>query len=882
MAKFIRQIATLILLLLPLLGGAQQGVRVQVRGVVRDQATGKVLPYATILVRGVAYGGAHGTVSDERGNFELSYQRDDAERADTLEVSFVGYRDQLVYLKPYDRGYDKKNDRNHSYNQKVEVSLTPMSYAVEKVVVGASRQRYRKRNNPAVDLAMQLIAQRDDHRVTNHEHASWNRYEKIVFGINDAQKYINNNRPKAKQNDRIAEYSPFIDTVKMSVPPQIVMPVSVKEKLENCYYNKSRGSVQRIVVSTNNRGIDDFINQQNIMDYVYSALHEVDVFGGDINFIQRHFVGPLSRIAPSYYKFYLGDTVMLDSAQYVTLEFIPHNPKALGFVGSMLVSTDSTRFVAALEMNVPSSINLNFVDNLIITQRFKRGPHGEQLAVSDDVLIEVNVLGIGKIYVQRGSSYRDYCFDEPEEVVSELLSSGKRTIQLPTEKLSPPARDYLWNSLRHSPLTTGQNNVEALANHMRRKPLYVLMETATKILMDGYVETSRNSRFDIGPVLSLVSGNSLEGTRFTLGGFTTAALSSKIFFEGYVGYGLKDEKVKYQAALEYSFRNKERQLREFPVHSLRVEYKYDIHSPGRVYNIGQQNVISWLRRRTDNWLTYRRMGEITYTHEYENHFSFQIFGRHYREYESVLINFDDFGLNNQVTDHGRGFYSMAELELRLRYAPHEKLYQTKNKRYRSVKENPVFELSHTTAVKGFLGSDYNTNRTEFFTTKRFTFAPFGYIDAEMRMGAQWNTVPFMLLPMPNANLTYIIREGAYALMNPMEFAYDKYISLDVSYYLDGLLFNRIPFLRWLGWREVLTFRTIYGHLGRHNNPQFNTSLPNFAPNTFLMNRGPYMEVGIGIENIFKILRIDYVRRINYLGHPGIDANGVQFTARFKF
>ena len=189
------------------------------------------------------------------------------------------------------------------------------------------------------------------------------------------------------------------------------------------------------------------------------------------------------------------------------------------------------------------------------------------------------------------------------------------------------------------------------------------------------------------------------------------------------------------------------------------------------------------------------------------------------------------------------------------------------------------------AAKGVLGGDYTYHYTEAGFQKRFWFSAFGYTDVILKAGKVWNKVPFPLLIIPNANLSYTIQPESYSLMNAMEFMNDEYASCDVTYYMNGNLINRIPLIKKLKWREVFTFRGLWGHLTDKNNPLVASNkegLYMFPEGTFMMGKTPYMEAGVGIENIFKFLRIDYVWRLNYRSNPDIQKSGIRMTMKLSF
>ena len=242
----------------------------------------------------------------------------------------------------------------------------------------------------------------------------------------------------------------------------------------------------------------------------------------------------------------------------------------------------------------------------------------------------------------------------------------------------------------------------------------------------------------------------------------------------------------------------------------------------------------------------------------------------------------------ETRERGEAFFlselPQTELELSLRYAPGEKFVQKKWDRNSLLPERPVFTLSHSIAMKDILGSQFTCHHTEASARKRFWLSSFGYIEGVAKAGRVWNDVPYPLLIIPNANLSYTLQKESFALMNPMEFVADSYVSWESIYYMNGLIFNRLPLIKKLGWREVIDFKGFYGQLSPSNIPNLTDSqgLYLFPRENHPLTNMPYMELSFGIENIFKILEVDYVRRLTYCDLPGISKHGVRIRVHAQF
>lgn len=613
---------------------------------------------------------------------------------------------------------------------------------------------------------------------------------------------------------------------------------------------------------------------------INEVFKDVDIYENNISLFTNKFVSPLSRIGTGFYKYYLMDTLQIAGEQCVDLAFTPFNSESFGFNGHLYVTLDSTYFVKRAVFNFPKKINLNFVDYMLLEQEFKRAEDGTRLLDHESITVEFKLTeGQDGIFARRVADYTNYTFT-PTAEADKAFAKPERIIE-ETEALSRPATFWAENRPQAA-ISEQENSVDKLMTQLRGYPVYYWTEKILSILFTGYIPTSKEAPlFYIGPMNATISGNTLEGPRLRAGGMTTAWLNPHLFGKGYIAYGFKDERVKGLAELEYSFKKKKEYANEFPIHSLKLRYESDVNQYGQNYlYTSKDNVFLALKREKDDRIGYFRQAELTYTNEFYSGFSFQLTARHRTDESSYLIPFlrKEGDVLTPVKE-----YSTSAAELKLRYAPNEKFFQTQWNRFPVSLDAPVFTLSHTIAGKGVLGSDYTYNHTEVGVQKRFWFSAFGYTDVILKAGKVWDKVPFPLLIMPNANLSYTIQPESYSLMNAMEFMNDEYFSWDVTYFLNGWLFNRIPLLKKLKWREIVSCRGLYGHLSDKNNPELSDGLFAFPiADTRAMEKTPYVEVGVGIENIFKVLRLDYVWRLTYRDSPGIDKSGLRISLHMTF
>ena len=315
------------------------------------------------------------------------------------------------------------------------------------------------------------------------------------------------------------------------------------------------------------------------------------------------------------------------------------------------------------------------------------------------------------------------------------------------------------------------------------------------------------------------------------------------------------------------------------MHGIRFSTSYDLDQLGQHYLFTNQDNIFLSFKRHDNYLmTYRRLFRLDYILERRSGFSLQAAFKFERQEPTQWVPFVT------ADGHRYGHYNASAFTLELRYAPGEEFYQSATMRLPVNMDAPIILLTHEFGPKGMLGADFTLNKTELSVQKRFWFSAFGYADVIVKGSKLWSKVFYPALPWANANLSYTIQPESFALLNPMEFAVDQSVSWDVTYWMNGLIFNRIPGIRRAKLREVLSFRGFYGSLTDRNNPWKQADLPQFPADshTRLMDHKPYMEIGIGLDNIFTILRVDYVWRLTYRNLPGVDNSGVRVSLHFSF
>lgn len=842
--KFFRGVITALLITI----AVNISASVVIRGQVLDSITSMPVPFASIQPVGSTWA----VQADDKGKFRIETNA----FPDSLGATALGFSSAKISYK------DFKKCGNRIY-----VALTGL--ALDNIYVRPKKEKYNKRN-PAVDLMQKIRKLSDKNDPKRNSHYNYDGYERITIGLNNISPESNRNLI-LKNFDFLRSH---IDTSEVSGRPTLA--ISTREKSYTYNYRKSPESEKEYIKGLRQEGLDDFLDQSNMQTLYEDFFKNIDIYQNDIDLLHNRLVSPLSKIAPDFYKFYLTDTVSVDSTRCIELSFVPRNSESFGFTGKIYVEEgDTAMFIKKVTMNVPKDINLNFIDGIYINQQFEKAPDGSRLLTRDDMIAEISILpGSQSLYFRRLSAFRNHDFETNQDPkIYDMLGS---TIKHPRVY----ERDSLfWQRNRFIKLNRSESSITELTSGVRANKFYRFAEGFVKIMVNGYVKTGHDSKFDLGPVNTLVSHNTLEGFRFRVGGMSTANLSNRFFMRGYAAYGTRDHKVKYSGEVEYSFNDKRYQPREFPVHSIRAAHTYDINMIGQQYHFtNPDNMFLSLKRHEDNQINYLRSTKLIYTLELANNFSVEAEFAHERQYATGEMRF--------VTQYGRIYnhFDETKFKLQLRYAPGEKIYQRGTSRVSINQDIPVILFTQTYAPKGFMGSLFEINKTEFSISKRFWLSAFGYIDGIVKAGHIWSSVPYPDLLIPNANLSYTIQPESFALLNPMEFVTDSYASWDLSYWANGAIFNYIPYLKKLKLREIFSFRGIWGHLSNKNNPADNIELFRFpsVSHTQKLSSTPYMEAGVGIDNIFRILRLDYVWRLTYRNGPYADKGGFRVALHITF
>jgi hypothetical protein len=825
----------------------------KVSGVVTDAKTRQSLPFVNVF----AGDSSVNITADEEGKYVLESKLN--KPFNQIKVSYVGYKPATINVTP-------------GQEQVVNIRLVPIAQQLGEVVIRSGKKaRYRNKDNPAVELIRQVIAHKEENRPESYDYVQYKEYDKMMFSVLNVS-------PTIADKKFFRKYKFLLENRdSTSVPGKNLLPIYLDEKLSQSYYRKSPEKTKTTVLGEKSVNFGSYIDNEGLGQYFKHMYYEVDIYKNNVYLMTNQFLSPICDAAPTFYKFFITDTIVVNNTKVVELSFTPRNTTDMLFEGKIYVTLDGHYAVQHVGLTVNKNININFVKSLHVDQDFEQNPDMRYHLSKSNTIVDFsfNKKGKGGLLGIRTITYKDY---QVNKALPDTAYSGPPLVT--TDEATRRSNDF-WLKNRLDTLTTAESKVYHNIDTLKSMPSYRRTMDIISLVLAGYKSFGP---FEIGPANTFYSFNPVEGLRLRFGGRTTPELSKRYYFETYAAYGFKDEKWKGFLSATYSLNDKS--IYRFPQNYIRASFQRDTKIPGAALQFVQEDnfLLSFKRGENDKYL-YNDFYRLDYVHEYENHFSYAFGLKKWTQSPAGTLAFV-----NQVNGVANNINQLTTTEatLTLRYAPHEQFYQGKIYRIPITSKYPVIEADFTQGLKNVLGGEYNYQNLHFRLDKHFFFSQLGYADATVELGHIFGQVPFPLLGIPRANQTYAYQVDSYNLMNFLEFTYDHYESIALDQHFNGFFFNKIPLLKKLKWREVISAKALWSGIRDQNNPSLHPDLYKLPtdedgkPVTFIMTNTPYIEGSVGIENIFKFFRVDLVKRFNYLDDPNIAKIGLRVRADFNF
>jgi hypothetical protein len=820
-----------------------------VKGTVTDKS-GSPLPFVSVFVPGTS----SGIATDAAGRYELQFDSP----KDSIRVSLLGYKTVNIRIQ---RGIVQTKN----------VTLDNGAQNLSEVVVRRKRERYRNKDNPAVELIRLVIDNKSKNRMDHYDYANYNQYEKLEFALSNLSDKVRNNR-FTKKYQFIFENQ---DTTKME--GRSLLPVYLEEKLADVYFRRDPEKKKTIIKADKKVSFENYIDNRGLSAYLNHIYQDVDIYDNNMMLFTNQFLSPIANAGPTFYKYYISDTIVApDSTKLIVLEFYPRNKQDRVLQGKLYITLDGNYAIQKADMTANKEINLNFIRDFHLYMDFEKTADGRYYMNKNTLMADFGLFkGKSGLFGERTVSLKDMVINKP---MPASFYEGSSIVENEQEVQKP---DSFWVQYRHDTLTTAESkvyqNIDSLQN---MKSFKRTMDIITFVLA-GWKAVG--PKFEVGPVNTFYNFNPVEGFRLRLGGRTTPKFNKSIYLEGYTAYGFKDEKWKYYFGGSYAFNHKS--IYDWPVRAIKASYQHDTKIPGQELQFVQEDnfLLSFKRGNNDKWL-YNDIYRLTYLHEMDNHSSFQVGFKHWAQTPAGTLSYYK---GTSLADSVKKI-TTAEFSLEFRWAPHEQFYQGKNFRIPIPNKYPIFTLRAIAGVKGLFNSSYNYQNVTLNIYKMVYLSQLGYSEVVLEGGYIFGKIPYPLLTIHRANQSYAYQLQSYNLMNFLEFVSDRYAGVNIDHNFNGFIFNKIPLLKKLKLREVATIKVLYGGLSKGNDPRLDPSkiqFSNYADGTaitYTLGSKPYVEGSVGVANIFKLLRLDLVKRFTYLDNPLISNWGIRGRVRFDF
>ncbi|NND94740.1 MAG: carboxypeptidase-like regulatory domain-containing protein [Flavobacteriales bacterium] len=797
-----------------------------VEGHVRDALTNEGLPFVNLAFKGSKIG----TSTDINGYYRIeSYYA-----TDSLVCSYVGYKRMTKRVR---------RDRE----QKVDFLLETSSVELQEVVVRASEWE-----NPAHEIIRNVQKYRKVNNREKLEAYEYEVYNKVEFDLN--------NMTEAFTQKKLFRSFDFIFDNIDSTDSKAYLPLFMTESLSDFYYKQKPTTEKEVIKATKVSGIKN----ESISQFLGDMYQNVNIYNNYIFVFGKNFISPIANSGFSHYKYYLKDSAFIEDKWCYLIEYLPKKKQELTFSGEMWIN-DTTYAVKRVVGAISESANINFITDMVVRQEYDEVEDEVWMLTKDDLVIDFNLgektMGL---YGRKSTSYKDFVINKPRD---DDFYFGAENIIL-SEGFNDKDEEF-WESARHDTLTKNQENIYAMVDSLKKIPQFNTYVDILTLVVTGYKEVGN---FELGPYFTVYSYNPVEGSRIRLGGRTSNQFSTRTMLEGYAAYGFKDKEWKYMGGFLYFLEKKPRVWIE-------GKYSRDIEQLGQSSNAFQQDNLlsSALRRNPNNKLTMLEEVDLSLQNEWFDGFSsgVELETRRYEPRGSLVYERFDNEVQQVVTIPE---LATTELKLKTRFAYKEKYVYGEFERVSLGTRFPILTAEIGLGMQGLFGGEFGYQRIRLGLQHKVRMGFYGNLDYRFEAGRFFgDPLPYPLLFLHQGNETFFYDESSYNTMNFFEFISDEYVAGAATWHLEGFFLNRIPLLRKLKWREVFSIK---GVIGRYD--EINNTALQLLDNSFTLEQKPFGEAGIGIENIFKVLRIDALWRLSYLDNPDIVKFGIRAKLQLDF
>jgi hypothetical protein len=823
----------LFFLLLLLVSATTIFAQTKVSGVVVDKSN-LPIPFANVVFKG----SSEGIVTNEDGKFYLESQK----TYSILLVSSVGFSEKEINL-----------EKPVNYNFKIQLNEAE---SLNEVVVFAGKTS--KRDNPALDILRKIWERKRKNGLYMFDQYEMEKYEKIEFDMNS----IDSAFMKSKLFKGMEFIFDQMDTSR--VTGKTYLPIFINESINDVYGDNKLKKVKEKIKASKTSG---FNGNQQILSFVKDLYSNYDIYNNYLTFFDKSFTSPLSKTGIDVYNYVLKDSAYIDDKWCYNIVFYPRRKNELTFKGDFWVN-DSTFAIKKINMAVTKSANINWVKDIYIEQEFEVVNDSVFLLTKDYLMSDfaLNKKENSKgVYGKRTSYYRDHQFNKELPV-----AFYKDEVNYMDNDVYNKSDEY-WDENRFENLTKDELGVYKMLDTLQTVNKFKQLYSLVSILGSGYVEFNN---FDYGPVFSTFGYNEVEGVRLRVGGRTYFGPNDPWRIQAYTAYGFKDDKFKYGISGKWMVDKKNRII-------LSGGNRRDIEQIGASLTttndvLGRSFASSSVFSSGSNGkLTNINLTNVAIEMEPVKNLTFQA-GISYRTLESASPTFSLDYYTDIANLATKSDVKQSEANFQIEYSPNRKTIGFGVERSNVDSPFSRFFINYSHGFKGLLDSNFKYDKVQLYYKQPIIIGPLGRTNIIMEVGKTFGTVPLGLMSVIPGNQTFFTLENTFSNLNFYEFVSDQYATLQWNHNFNGRLFSRIPFMRKLNWREIISVKGVYGSISDENRAINASGLIYNAP-----EKG-YWEYSAGIGNIFKVIRIDFAWRGNYLNTPDTNRFTVKGSFGFNF
>jgi hypothetical protein len=808
MHLFTRVVLLFFLLWIAIPAGAQ--VRV-IKGLVKDAHSDERIPFASV----VFLKSGKGKLTDSSGSFMFQLNE---WPVDTLEISSVGYQDKRIIMKAptgkdtlfltilLDRGKIKEG-------------------AVVKTKINRGLMLWRKvvKNKP----------KNDRYRFDNFRYDIYNKLELDI---------VNLNKEKIKEIRLLKPFGFILDNIDSTSDERPFLPVFLTESISTYYLQNSPRKTREVIRASRTNGIDN----ESVSKLLGGMYQNINVYNNFIPVFNMDFVSPLSDNGDAYYKYRIIDTQYVAGKRLFHLLFIPKRKGDNTFNGDCWIH-DSTFAVQKISLALSKEANVNYVEKLSMVQEFSLINDSTWFVTKDKFIVNIAPVGKNNLTFtgRKTTNYQSIVLDS--DSTRQMLGRNKTREDIILEKGASAKADEYWQLSRPESLSKNEQSIYNLMDTLQKMPLFKKYSNTINFITTG---TKWIGNYEIGPWYNWISSNQVEGTRLRFDLGTNPRFNKNIYLHGYLAYGFTDRTFKGKGEALWL-------LKRSPRMWLYAGFTKD-YDNGQVYydEVGTDNIFALAIRKPDvpNKFLFVNEKRLEFFKEWENGFSVQT-GLIQKRFEPVL----NLPLRQAFKTENESYESLNNFEsfVKVRYAYLERFLEGNFYRYSLGSSYPIVEMKYSRGFQGVFGSAYRYSKLSASVSDFIKIPPYGSISYNVFGGRVYGKLPFMLLEMHPGNEIFYYNKYAFNMMNRFEYLSDRYAGINVEHNIGNGLFKFIPITRKLKFRQFWNAKVLWGELSQANRDI--NFIDGYSFKT--LDDKTYLELGTGVDNILKVLRIDLVWRV---------------------